>query len=394
MSSFHARGIRLTLLSVLVLAPALDQAAYAAPPSPLYGIAWEDTFTGTSVDTSRWNFRTDAKRLSVQETDNAVIVNNQLNLLMEAETNVVNGVTYNYTGGGVVSKQKFGYGYFEVQARTTSNRGWHNSFWMMAGDGSNTFAAGRWLEIDQSEIDSQNPRSIPSGLQIWDGQEGSGNNTPSRCTTYTVPNGGSTADGLHTYGADWREGAIDFYFDGVKYCTRSYPTNTYRQDPINIWLTALAYIAPVDTGGTAQIYDNVRFYKRDQYVMNGRYGYSESGADWADSTITGFGLMPQRYSCTAGDAAVFAPGFNQSGNYQVYIYKVVHPNADTQAEITVRTTSGTQTSTLNFRTGSSGWVDLGQYYFNQASSAAGQSVTNTVHSGCQRAGAVKFVRIP
>lgn len=393
MSSFNARGIRFALLCVLVLAPTLDQAAHAAPPSPLYGLAWEDTFSGTSVDTSRWNFRTDAKRLSVQEPDNAVIVNDQLSLLMEAETNVVNGVTYNYTGGGVVSKQKFGYGYFEVQARTTSNRGWHNSFWMMAGDGSNTFAAGRWLEIDQSEIDSQNPRSLPSGLQIWDGQE-NGNNTPSRCATYSLPAGVSTADGMHTYGADWREGAIDFYFDGVKYCTRNYPTDIYRQDPVNIWLTALAYIAPVDTGGTAQLYDNARFYKRDQYVMNGRYGYSESGTGWADSTLSGFGKLPQRYSCTPDDSAIFAPGFNQSGTYQVFLYKVVHPNADTQAEITVYDATSASTSIVDFSTGSSGWVDLGQFYFNADSTSPNQAITNTVRAGCQRAGAAKFVRVP
>jgi len=108
MSSFPARGIRFALLSVLVLAPALDQAAHAAPPSALYGVAWEDTFTGTAVDETRWYFRRDAKLKSYQKKENAVIVNDQLNLLLKNETNVVDGVTYNYTGGGVVSKQKFG----------------------------------------------------------------------------------------------------------------------------------------------------------------------------------------------------------------------------------------------------------------------------------------------
>jgi hypothetical protein len=62
--------------------------------------------------------------------------------------------------------------------------------------------------------------------------------------------------------------------------------------------------------------------------MNGRYGYSESGSGWQASTLPGFGLMPQRYSCIPGDTATFAPGFNQAGNYHVYIWKTVNANAD------------------------------------------------------------------
>lgn len=393
MSSFPARGIRFALLSTLVLAPTFHQAAHAAPPSSLYGLAWEDTFTGSSVDETRWYFRRDAKLKSYQKKENAVIVNDQLNILLKNETNVVDGVTYNYTGGGVISKQQFGYGYFEVQARTTSNPGWHSAFWMMAGDGRDTYAAGRYLEIDQFEFETGAPSVLQSGLNIWDGIEDGASLGAPRCPNKILAT--SSADGLHTYGADWREGAIDYYFDGVKYCTAPYPTNTYRQDPVNIWLTIIANGAQVVTGGTPQIFDSVRFYKRDQYIMNDRpYGYSESGDGWADSTLTGFGKLPQRYSCTPGDTATFAPGFNQSGNYQVYIYKVVHPNADTQAEITVHGATSTSTTTVNFTTGSSGWVDLGQFYFNYGNSGTTQYVTNTVRAGCQRSGAVKFVRVP
>jgi beta-glucanase (GH16 family) len=363
-------------------------AATATAPSSWYGLAWEEDFNGSSVDTSRWNFRTDLKALSAQLAANAVIDNGQLSLLMKQQS--VSGKQY--TGAGVVSKQLFGYGYFEVRAKTTSNQGWHNSFWMMAGDGSDTYAAGRYLEIDQSEINSQSPSQVPSGLQIWNGQAGSGANIGGpRCATYSP--GFSTADAYHTYGADWREGAIDFYLDGVKYCTIAYPTDQYRQDPVNIWLTALAYHSPVTVGGTPQYYDTVRFYKKDQYIMNGRYGYSESGSGWADSTLAGFGLMPQRYSCTAGAKAIFAPGFNQSGQYHVYIWKTVYPNADTAAEVRVQSASGNTTYTLNFTTGASGWVDLGTHTFNVGQTNPAIGVTNTVHSGCQRAGAAKFIRV-
>jgi beta-glucanase (GH16 family) len=367
-----------------VLAPT---AGLTSPPTTQYGLAWEETFSGASVDTSRWNFRTDVKALSAQLAANAVIDNGQLSLLMKQEN--VSGKAY--TGAGVISKQAFGYGYFEVRAKNTTNTGWHNSFWMMAGDGHDTFAAGRYLEIDQAEIETADQTHVPSGLQIWNGQAGTGANIGGpRCATYSP--GVNLTAAYHTYGADWREGAIDFYLDGVKYCTIPYSTTQYRQDPINIWLTAIAYRTPVSVGGTPQYYDTVRFYKKDQYVMNGRYGYSESGSGWQASTLVGFGLMPQRYSCTPGDTATFAPGFNQAGNYHVYIWKTVHDNADSQAEVKVKAASGTTTTTVNFRTGSSGWVDLGTHSFSIGATNPEIGVTNTVHAGCQRAGAVRFVR--
>jgi beta-glucanase (GH16 family) len=369
--------------AAVVLAPA---ASLADPPTSQYGLAWEETFSGASVDTSRWNFRTDVKALSAQLAANAVIDNGQLSLLMKQQT--VSGKAY--TGAGIVSKQLFGYGYFEVRAKNTTNTGWHNSFWMMAGNGTNTFAAGRYLEIDQAEIDTANQTHIPSGLVIWNGQAGTTSVSAPRCATY-VPGVNLTA-AYHTYGADWREGAIDFYFDGVKYCTMAYSTTQYRQDPLNIWLTAIAYRAPVSVGGTPQYYDTVRFYKKDQYVTNGQYGYSESGSGWQASTLAGFGLMPSRYSCTPGDTATFAPGFNQTGNYRVYIWKTVHANADTQAEVKVKAASGTTTTTVNFTLGTSGWVDLGTHSFSVGTTNPEIGVTNTVHAGCQRAGTVKFVR--
>ena len=383
-----ARRLSRPSLAAAALAVAIaPTASLADPPTSQYGLAWEETFSGTSVDTSRWNFRTDVKALSAQLPANAVIDNGQLSLLMKQEN--VSGKSY--TGAGVISKQLFGYGYFEVRAKNTTNTGWHNSFWMMAGDGSDTFAAGRYLEIDQAEIETADRTHIPSGLQIWNGQPGSTTIAGPRCATYNA--GTDLTAAYHTYGADWREGAIDFYFDGIKYCTIAYSTTQYRQDPVNIWLTAIAYRTPVSVGGTPQYYDTVRFYKKDQYVMNGRYGYSESGTGWLNSTLAGFGLMPQRYSCTAGDKAIFAPGFNQSGDYHVYIWKTVNANADTQAEVKVAAASGTTTQTINFATGSSGWVDLGVHSFNTGVTNPAIGVTNTVHSGCQRAGAVKFVRV-
>src|SRR3569623_3310252 len=127
--------------------------------------------------------------------------------------------------------------------------------------------------------------------------------------------------------------------------------------------------------------------------MTGRDGYSETGSGWADSTLAGFGLMPQRYSCTAGAKAIFAPGFNQSGSYHVYLWKTVNANADTAGEVNVNDASGATNTTINFTTGTSGWVALGTHSCNVGAPNPALGVTNPVHSGSQRAGAAKFVRV-
>lgn len=384
----HKLGLPIALSCAGLLALVLAAPARSSPPSHLYRLAWEDTFNRPSLDTSKWNYRTDVKALSSQLASNVVIDHNQLSLLMKQQS--VAGKQF--TGGGIVSKRKFGYGYFEVRAKTTTNRGWHNSFWMMAGDGSDTYGAGRFLEIDQSEINTQNPLQIPSGLQIWNGRAGRGSNLGGpRCQTYAP--GFSTADSYHTYGVDWSEGRIDFYLDGVNYCTISYPADKFRQDPVNIWLTALAFATPVSVGGSSQYYDDVRFYKKDQYVINGNSGYSESGSGWKDSSLVGFGLMPQRYSCTSGDTSTYAPRFLQGGSYHVYIWKTVASNADTAADVRVLSPARHRAFTFDFTKGQSGWVDLGIYTFKADRTKQVNGVVNIVRSGCQRAGAVKFIRV-
>ncbi|MDB5674559.1 MAG: hypothetical protein JWM65_1541, partial [Sphingomonas bacterium] len=67
--------------SVALITAGISVPVYADPPSTQYGLAWEETFSGSTVDTSRWNFRTDVKALSAQLAANAVIDTGQLSLL-------------------------------------------------------------------------------------------------------------------------------------------------------------------------------------------------------------------------------------------------------------------------------------------------------------------------
>ncbi|MGH2600759.1 MAG: glycoside hydrolase family 16 protein, partial [Dehalococcoidia bacterium] len=61
-----------TLLTASALVTAATPAA-AGPPSSYYTLAFSDEFDGTSVDTSKWNYRTDVKGLSAQRPENVSV---------------------------------------------------------------------------------------------------------------------------------------------------------------------------------------------------------------------------------------------------------------------------------------------------------------------------------
>jgi hypothetical protein len=69
---------------------------------------------------------------------------------------------------------------------------------------------------------------------------------------------------------------------------------------------------------------------------------------------------------------------------------VPNADADPAARLTIQHLGGSTTKTINFATGSTGWVDLGSYPF---AVGAGGSLTNTNSgAGCTRTSMVKFVR--
>lgn len=300
----------------------------------------------------------------------------------------------NYTGAGLVTKHQFGYGYYEVQAKNTNNKGWHNSFWMMAGNGESTMHAGKFLEIDSAEIDTSSRKVIPSGIQIWSGTKGYFDTPFAHLGSKRCYNNNTKIDltkNFHTYGVNWREGFIDFYFDNIKYCQVEYKTSKYRQDPVNIWLTAIGYDKnDISVNGSPQYYDNLKFYKKDQYVYSGRWGYSEVGRGWMDSKLPGFGRMPQRTTCSIGETARYGPGFLQSGRYKVSIWKT--KGKTQKVRVTVNSSSGSSVKNLDFSAGASRWVELGVFTFAASKANPNIGVSSTLLAGCQRASAVKFVR--
>jgi hypothetical protein len=99
----------------------------------------------------------------------------------------------------------------------------------------------------------------------------------------------------------------------------------------------------------------------------------------------------------AGNQATFAPVLPQGGRYSVFVRWVGdwggqdHSNHASNARLAVTHAAGTQTFTLDQRTGSDGWFPLGEFEF--ATNGAQVALSGTGANGKVNIDAVRFVRV-
>lgn len=208
----------------------------AQPPAG-YRLAWSDDFNGSSLDATKWMYRSDVKMESSQRPENVSVEGGQLIIHLRKEDHRGK----HYTGGGVISKEKFRYGYYEARVKMFGAAGWHQSVWAMAaGDGSTTYPPQMHTEIDGMEFDSDIPWKGHMGLIKW---KGPGSSSSLSCTpgVYRGALGFDTSAGFHNYGFEWTPKDVRFYLDGDLRCVLAYPSADGEHDLINFWLTAIAY---------------------------------------------------------------------------------------------------------------------------------------------------------
>jgi hypothetical protein len=127
----------------------------AQPPSSDYKLLFEENFDGNSVNEKDWVYRLDRRQggsFNALNLKKNVSVSGGL-LHIEVRQDTIHGVSEN-TGGGLISKYNFGYGYYESLSKPfMEGTGVHSAFWQAGG--ANPEVVNRVFEIDSYEIDSK-----------------------------------------------------------------------------------------------------------------------------------------------------------------------------------------------------------------------------------------------
>lgn len=357
--------------------------AGAQAPDRHYVLAYQENFQGDQVDTTRWNFRTDSKAFSTQLPANVAVHEGKLYITPRPEA--VAGMRF--TGGGIISKAAFRYGYFEVDAKTTADFGWHTAFWMMAGDGKTTFTGAMHTEIDDFEIET--PEHISMGYLSWNGNQ---NLASKRCNNDYVP-GYSTAAGMHRYGLEWTDTSLRYFLDGKEVCQQSYTEADGMHDRLNIWLTIIAARdSAAASGHSPAVFSDVKYYVRDYAIAAGEPEYAEHGLDWHPGAEPGFSGLASRVSCSADAQAIWTPSILEKGLYKVQLWHVRNSAPVTNGDATAEVHHAGGTAKIAIEAGhATGWVDLGTFTFDRGVTGA-VSLSRTGSKGCLQANMVRFLR--
>ena len=249
-----------------------------------YSLLWNDEFSGSTLDESKWNYEPHEPGWTNEElqeyttsTDNVFLRDGKL--VIKAIKSDKNGKDY-YTSGKVTGQNKtdFTYGKVVVSAKVPEGQGLWPAIWMMPKEES---YYGQWPKCGEIDI-----------MEVL----GNDVNTAYGTLHYGEPHGEiqgtwgltgqSYADSFHEYSVEWEPGEIRWYIDGNLYNTA------------NDWFTAVQgedekpYPAPFDqpffvqmnlaVGGTwpgnpdettdfdkAEFeVDYVRVYQKPEYDMN------------------------------------------------------------------------------------------------------------------------------
>lgn len=344
------------LLRSLALLTALTAGTGRLPGVPTtesgFHLAFEETFDGPSLDSTRWRLRAERTRLTTHRTSvpTGVLVDGRRCLLLEGR--VVEPDTnqgYPYVSAGIISKQTFGYGYYEVQARLPNKKGWHCSFWSYQTNVPLGVARGG-NEIDGFEVDTIKPTEVAFNLYIHprsidQDRERVGSfaygleRDPAqrRSNHYHLLPSGNDTTAWHTYAWEWKPDEVIWYVDGVEVRRTRYAG---PMSETNLWLTNLAINIRLGTGvggvedGSLYYVDRFRYWSKDYGATAPRPVEVVSpavGAGWIPSPIihndVGIAGSGSGVQVTFQPGAVAQWAFPPSlppGGYEVFAFNPTH----------------------------------------------------------------------
>ena len=203
-------------------------------PPPDYQMVFNDEFDGTSLDTNRWGFRLVDKMLSAQQRENVSVKDGNLVIALRKES--VRGK--DYTGGGIISRQMFVYGYYEARFKTPPAEGWHTAFWSMRHRFGDTSAPLPLLELDFCEQDGGDPHFYSFGVINQSRYDEKKNHRSWNAGRWVIEDAPDTSADFHVWGCEFTPEITRFYFDGK--LTKELSSAGFPHDEMNVWVSVIA----------------------------------------------------------------------------------------------------------------------------------------------------------
>lgn len=219
-----------------------------------YTLAWSDEFAGPVVETADWDYRLDSKHWSTQQAEN-VSIDNAGYLVIAVKKEQAGGMEY--TGGGIISKQSYKYGFYEARLKVPKGMGWHSSFFLMQALPGGTADPLANQEIDPLENDSIVLERYTVNAHRWRPQP----HIAFGPKFIYTPNLSAL---FHVIGCEFTPTEVKYYFDGR--LVHTIDATQFEHSNLSLWLTTIAsYLGDTpsvdDTAlPSAFVVDYVRFF--------------------------------------------------------------------------------------------------------------------------------------
>lgn len=220
-------------------------------PIPGYDFVWSDEFEGDQVDTAVWKYRDWAGWLgpTMCLPENVSIVDGKMKIEMKKETYVDSSTAevYEATAGGLITKNRFKFGYYEVSAKLSAVKGWHEAFWghWTSSNDPSTYFPG-WQTAPRTEIDcfehtaEYDNTTYTYGMYkitgVWPNEQSTSIHRDMHFGTTDLTNQ------FNTFGFEYTPEYLNYFFNGD--IIKTVDMREVEHQNFHLWLTAIATRVP------------------------------------------------------------------------------------------------------------------------------------------------------
>jgi beta-glucanase (GH16 family) len=235
------------------------------PPAG-YELVFSDEFNGDTIDTEKWGFRLESKMLSTQQRENISVKDGNLEIALRKES--VRGK--DYTGGGVISRETFVYGYYEARFKTPPAEGWHTAFWAMRKNfPDQPPGPPALLELDFCEQDGGDPHFFSFGVINQSRYHQKKNRQSWNAGRWVIEDAPDTSASFNVWSCEFTPEVTRFYFNGK--LTKELSSAGFPHDAMSVWFSVIASKLKGDRWvdesklPNAVLCDYVRVYQHPKY---------------------------------------------------------------------------------------------------------------------------------